>query len=185
MRLVFPGEVGMAKDSEFPDAESVVSWFLHDKNGLLKDPPSHDEADLRLLVAVMLERPHRFGFMDGESVEPAEAWNWILEFDLLYLEGRMGWITREGKFLTCGWAKHDYLLYWLNMEPWDAERLGWVRVTQGKRYRSAYRLSPKQRSVLKKLEIEPDRDAERMLPVWVADDTRPMSTENLGSSRNG
>nr|WP_250808275.1 hypothetical protein [Neorhizobium tomejilense] len=175
----------IAKNTEFPDIESVVHWFMHDKDDLPKDPPSHDEADLRELVQVMLTRPHPFGFRDDEPVDPADAWNWILEFGFLYLHGTMGWITREGKFLTCGWAKHDNLLYWLNMEPEDAERQGWVRVTQGKRYRSAYRLSPNQRRVLKKLDIEPDKEAERMLPLWVAYDTRPISAENAGADRNG
>jgi hypothetical protein len=175
----------MAKSNEFPDAESVVRWFMTDKHGQPKNPPSHDADDLRGLVRVMLERRHRFAIRDDDMADPSDAWNWILEFGLLYLQGTMGWITREGKFLTCGWAKHDDLLYWMNMEPEDAERQGWVRVTQNQRYRSVYRLSPKQRSVLKRLGIDPDRDGERQLPVWTPDDKRPLSSVNAGSDKEG
>ena len=175
----------MSARDDFPDAEAVVQWFLTDKHGQVKAQPTHDEGDLRKLVDTMLARPDPFGWKDAERPSPARAWNWALDFGLLYIGGKQGWIDREGKFWTCGWAKHDNLLYWLGMEPEDAEKAGWVRVTQGLRYRSRYRLSPRQRRALKRLGVEADKDAERLLPVWVEDDTRDISTENLGSDPAG
>lgn len=171
--------------NDFPDAESVVAWFMTDKDGNRNDPPTHDEADLRGLVHVMLEKPDPFSIEKTDTLAPVDAWKLILEFGLLYLGGRQGWIERDGKFWTCGHAKHDLLLYWMNMEPREAEARGWVRVTQWGRYRSRYRMSPKQRRVLKSLGITPQSDTERMLPFWTDGDDRPMATANLGVDRNG
>lgn len=174
----------MAKSSEIESAEDVVQWFLTDKNGDLKEKPTHDEADLRMLVDSMLSLPDPFGWKD-EKPSPATVWNRILEFGFLYLGGKFGWIDRDGKLWTCGHAKHDFLLTSMGMEVDDAERRGWVRVTMGPRYQARYRMSPRQRRKLKALGIEPDSQAERLLPIWVENDTGPISTANLSSDRQG
>jgi hypothetical protein len=163
---------------EFIDVASVVEWFMTDKNGDLIDPPTHDEADLTALITTMITRPSPFD--DHETVRLSRAWDWTLENGLLYLKAKSGWIDREGKMWGCHWAWHDKLLYWLNMTADDAERRGWVKVSQD-RYRSRYRMSAAQRRALSKLGVERDRETERMLPEWRENDTRPAATDNLGS----
>jgi hypothetical protein len=166
---------------DFTDVASVVEWFMTDKNGDRRDPPTHDEADLTALISTMVGKPSPFD--DRDVVELHHAWDWTLENGLLYLKSKNGWLDRDGKMWGCHWAWHAKLLYWLDMTEDDAERKGWVKVSMG-RYRSRYRMSAAQRRALSKLGIERDKAAERMLPEWREDDTRPISTENLGADRD-
>ncbi|MDW9481735.1 hypothetical protein GOB57_24105 [Sinorhizobium meliloti] len=166
---------------DFTDIASVVEWFMTDKNGVRKEPPTHDESDLTALITTMVSRPDPFD--DTTPVTLSRAWDWTLENGLLYLGAKNGWIDRDGKMLGCHWVWHAKLLYWLNMTEDEAERLGWVKVT-GDRYRSRYRMSPNQSRTLSRLGIERDREAERMLPEWRADDSRTIATENLGEDAN-
>ena len=167
--------------NDFTDVASVVQWFMTDKNGVRKETPTHDEADLTALITTMVTRPSPFD--DNYPVELHHAWDWTLSNGLLYLGAKNGWIDRDGKMWGCHWAWHAKLLYWLDMTEDDAEKRGWVKVTRD-RYRSRYKMSPKQVRTLSRLGIERDRQAERLLPAWRPDDTGPVATENLGSDAN-
>jgi hypothetical protein len=172
-------DMGMSDD--FTDIASVVEWFMTDKNGVRKDPPTHDEADLTALITTMVTRTSPFD--DNEDVRLSRAWDWTLENGLLYVGATNGWIDRDGKMWGCHWAWHTKLLYWLNMEEGDAEERGWVKVTRH-HYRSRYRLSRKQVRALSKLGVPRDRKAELTLPFWQPEDNGPISTENLGVDAN-
>ena len=167
---------------EFNNADDIVRWFLTDKHGEPKKIPSHDEADLRTLVTNMLAKPDPFD-SDGEPPRPSRVWNWIVDFGLLHLGQKNGWIDREGKMWGCGWAQHDRLLYWMGREAGDVEADGWVKVSNG-RYRSRYRMTPAQRKTMRAIGVAVDNETERMLPHWRAGDTSPAETANLGADRD-
>lgn len=170
--------------SEFPDVESVVRWFMTDKDGNRLAEPTHDEADLRAFVTNMSTMP----YPDDPSkrpLTPARAWNVIVDGNFLYLSGELGWLDRNGKLFSCGWANHNKLLYWLGKDDAEVEREGWVRINRGASgltYRSCFKASPAQRRKLKSLGVEVDTAVERLLPAWSEQDrTGPVSFENLGA----
>jgi hypothetical protein len=171
----------MPYDDDFTDVASVVRWFMTDKNGDPRDPPTHDETDLTALITSMVGKPSPFGFND--AVELHHAWDWALSNGLLYLGAKEGWVDRDGKMWGCHWAWHDKLAYWLDMTGDEAERKGWLKVSRGG-YRSRYRMTAAQRRALSRIGIERNKEAERMLPEWRPDDTNPIATENLGSDRD-
>lgn len=162
---------------DFEDVASVVEWFMTDKDGNRRDPPTHDETDLTALITSMVERPSPFD--DRAPVKLHRAWDWTLSNGLLYLGAKSGWVDRDGKMWGCHWAWHIRLAYWLGMTEEEAERKGWVKVTNG-RYRSLYRMTPAQSRTMRRIGIVVDRQKERVLPHWTPGDTNAPSTENVG-----
>jgi hypothetical protein len=176
-------------DSDFmPTVDAVVEWFMCDKHGNRLEEPDFDEADLRALVVNMTTLPDPYDDVFHEPLTPAGAWNAIIDDDLLYLSGKLGWIDRTGKMFTCGWAKHDKLLAWMGKNQADVERDGWIRVNRsfkGPTYRSCFKASSAQRKKLRSLGIEIDRDVERALPAWTEQNrASPLSFENVGTDAN-
>jgi hypothetical protein len=170
-------------EPDLDTVDGVVAWFLHDKHGDRDTDPSHDEVDLRRLVEAMTTLPSPFNGSVDEPLVPSRAWSIIIDYSLLYRNGKSGWLDRDGKMWSCDYATHTWLTYWLGMTDSEPEEKGWVRVSQA-RYRSRYRMTPKQRRALSAIGIVPDKEKERLLPVWIENDTRPISTENLGADRD-
>lgn len=170
--------------SEFPDVESVVQWFMTDKHGNRHAEPTHDEADLRAFVTNMTTLPIPDD-RSGRTLSPGRAWNVILDGNFLYLSGKLGWLDRDGKLFSCGWANHAKLLYWMGKKEVEVEQEGWVRINRGARgltYRSCFKASPAQRRKLKTLGVDVDPDVERLLPAWTEQNRAgPISFENLGA----
>lgn len=150
-------------DDEFRDIEDVVRWFVGDET---EPREGYDADELRLLIANMLRLPDPFrNPEDATTATLRQAWNWILDFNLLHQSAVNGWIDRSGKKWGCGWASHDRLVYWLSREVADVEADGWARVTRGT-YRSMFRLTREQRKTLKSMGLRPDEQRERTMPIW-------------------
>ncbi|TLX17104.1 hypothetical protein [Rhizobium sp. MHM7A] len=170
--------------SDITDVESVVRWFLTDKDGNPHAEPTHNEADLRAFVKNMTTFPYPDDPCK-RPLTPGRAWNVILDGNFLYLSGKLGWLDRDGKLFSCGWANHAKLLYWMGKQEVEVEQEGWVRINRGARgltYRSCFKASPAQRRKLKSLGVEVDTEVERMLPAWTEQNrVGPISFENLGA----
>lgn len=95
------------------------------------EQPTHDWADLEPLVDCVYEQ-------DKDKVYGNADWNIstyrniakdIAKYKLLYTDGRYGWITDKGKFLTCDYHGHEILLECLGYDIQNIEDT-WIRVSR-------------------------------------------------------
>ena len=122
---------------------------------------------LREIVAIMLSRPDPIGSSNEAPPSVDDAIRYIDRYEIL-CGGRIGWITRDGTFLTCGHGAHERLLYWLGIEANDAEQAGWVRVSFSTipPWQCLFRLTSFQYGVLKSLGHKIEASIEMQKPEW-------------------
>lgn len=137
--------------------EEVIEWFCTGKR------ITHDEKLLRKLLDGMLSKPDPV--VKCIDVTPSKAWNWIIDFGLLFKGGRSGWITPKGEFYSAAYAAHERLLYWLDIDTKDAEAAGWARFNHNY-YQCAFRVSAAQKRILVESGHEIDMGKERLKPRW-------------------
>jgi len=131
--------------------DAVVEWF----------GDTHDEADLRKLLTLMTSKTDRW----GDPITPGRAWSLIVEHTLLYRDHHIGWVTREGKMLSCDWAYHEKLLDHLGLDAWQVEAAGWARVALRK-FQCTFRMSKEQRLRVEACGCLVDRGEEELKPEW-------------------
>jgi hypothetical protein len=160
------------RDNPLETVDDVVRYYARGPR------KTHDEALVRTLVERMVSMRDPFvpEGVDSAPVTPAKAHRWINTFSLLYENGTLGWLDREGRFYSCAYAAHERLLDWLGWETADLERAGWARVgphgTQ-----CLFRLSPAQRRAINKAGRLFDAEKDRLKPVWTETGTsRPGDT---------
>jgi len=142
----------MEYDASVPTTvDEVVEWFSG----------SHDEADLRLLLGILTGQTDRW----GDPITPARAWSLIVDHDLLYRDHHIGWVTREGKMLSCAYAYHEKLLNHLGLDSWQVEAAGWARVALRK-FQCAFRMTRAQRLRVEACGCLVDRREEDLKPEW-------------------
>ena len=116
----------------------------------------------------MQKRPDPLQSYEGKDyfLTPAQMWNQVHNYALMYDGSYSGWLTREGRILGANYAAHEKLLYWLGVDTKDAEQAGWVRYSRMQGYQCLYRMTAKQRRVLEGLGHNVDMSVERTKPSW-------------------
>lgn len=137
--------------------DELVAWFSR----------SHNPDQIRKLAESMITRPHP---AHGSVVDIGQAWNEIIDHSYLSIHSMIGWVDRGGVLHSCGCGAHDRLLYWMDMEPVDAESLGWCRIggfpSRPMGYQCNFRLTRDQKACLERVGILVDDGEERLKPVW-------------------
>lgn len=152
--------------SEIKTIEDAVDFFVKGRRVL------HIESEIRFLITQMVELPNPFSASFRKEwvtdASPRDAWNWVINFGLLYTTARHGWVMPEGKLLSANWAAHERLLYWLGLETADVEAAGWARVGPHG-YQCMYRLTRAQKDRIEKSGLLVEKADERLKPARPAD----------------
>ena len=157
--------------SDIQTWEDVMASFVTRFDGTRG---THDEDDIRLLVAGMRARPwdSNRGYLQGRDMRPAEGWNAVFDRGLMFRGSCSGWVTRQGMMLGADLASHERLLDYLGLVTADVEKWGWARVTASRLrgYRCLLALSRAQANRIEECGILVDKGYERIQPRFPAMD---------------
>lgn len=81
----------------------------------------------------MPDQRYTYAFSDDPSKQPPvtpSALCHVIYDRSFFLSGDTGWIDREGNFYGCGYASHERLLEWMDMNSIEQEQEGWIKLSR-------------------------------------------------------
>lgn len=144
----------------------------------LKDMLYKDKSEVGALMAMYDMTAHDRGEdptvqpnVEGERLELPPPEGALTITDPESMANPSGWLSPDGKFYSCGWMQHISLMDRLEMDPIEAEKLGWLKLDSRYGPLPEVRMTQRQVDMLFDWYTEHSKELPHSLEDWLKGDS--------------